>query len=113
MDIPNKVNILGTEWTIEVRKRTEYEGLEKCDAYCDNSIKLIVIEEFQEDANTLKNLDVYRKQLLRHEMIHAFLHESGLAECSTWATNEEMVDYFAKQFDKLAKTFKDVKALEL
>lgn len=39
---------------------------------------------------------------MRHELIHAFLGESGLRSDSEWAENEEMVDYFAIQFEKIA-----------
>ena len=44
-------------------------------------------------------------------MIHAFLHESGLAVNSDWAQNEEMVDWFALQAPKLFKAFKEAGAL--
>ena len=47
----------------------------------------------------------------RHEIIHAFLCESGLAENSTWAQEEEMVDWFAKQAPKLIKAWKEAGAL--
>ena len=47
----------------------------------------------------------------RHEIIHAFLFESGLAENSAWAQNEEMVDFFAIQFPKLLKAFETAGAL--
>lgn len=38
-----KVNILGTEYTIE--KRNKDTNLNECDAYCDSSAKLIVIAD--------------------------------------------------------------------
>ncbi|WP_315076213.1 hypothetical protein [uncultured Clostridium sp.] len=115
MEMSSKVNILGSEWTIEKRKKSEDKGLTNCDGYCDYSVKLIIVEDFNKEEtelNTLINLEIYQKQVIRHEIIHAFLHESGLAECSTWATNEEMVDYFAKQFEKLNKAFEEVEVLE-
>jgi len=52
------------------------------------------------------------KQVLRHEIIHAFLYESGLYGSSLssdrWALNEEMVDWLAIQFPKILKAFEDV-----
>lgn len=49
------------------------------------------------------------KKTLRHEIIHAFLFESGLGYDScpseSWAANEEMVDFFAHQSHKIFKTF--------
>lgn len=53
-----------------------------------------------------KNLPAYKKSVIRHEIIHAFLYESGLDSCS-WAANEEMVDFFAMQFPKLLQIFKE------
>jgi hypothetical protein len=59
--------------------------------------------------------EVKRKQIkatLRHEIIHAFLHESGLSGSSVtdvpWAVNEEMVDWFAIQFPKMIKVFEQL-----
>ena len=43
---------------------------------------------------------------------HAFLCESELFACSlptsTWALNEEMVDWIARQYQKIHKVFKDL-----
>lgn len=49
---------------------------------------------------------------VRHEVIHAYLLESGLnassnpADC--WAMNEEMVDWFALQIPKMIRTFHEL-----
>ena len=58
-----------------------------------------------------KNLQVQIRKNKRHEIIHAFLFESGLAENSEWAQNEEMVDFFAIQFPKLMEAFKNADAI--
>ena len=58
-----------------------------------------------------KALDLQEKKNFRHEIIHAFLDESGLAENSSWAQEEEMVDWFAKQFPKLLSAFQEVNAV--
>ena len=46
------------------------------------------------------------KATLRHEIIHAFLFESGLQTCAftiegPWAENEEMIDWFANMIPKM------------
>ena len=46
-------------------------------------------------------MDAYVRKVKRHEIIHAFLLESGLAECSDWAQNEEMVDWLARMGPKI------------
>ena len=40
------------------------------------------------------------RQVIRHEIIHAMLHESGLNE---YAHDETLVDWIALQFDKINK----------
>lgn len=56
-----------------------------------------------------------RQATLRHEIIHAFLAESGLWGSSepakAWAMNEEMIDWIALQFPKILKAFKEAKAI--
>lgn len=97
-----KVNVLGTEYQIKKTESKEYDG------YCDWTAQKIFIEDFRQEEDSLEDLKRYEKVVLRHELIHAFLHESGLAQNSDWATNEEMVDYFAKQLPKMLKVFKEV-----
>jgi hypothetical protein len=44
---------------------------------------------------------------MRHELIHAFLFESGL-DCCSWADKEEIVDWIAIQFPKLQNVFEQI-----
>ena len=106
-----KINILGTEYKVEYRKHGDDENLQNCDGYIDTSIKLIVVEDIQPEAGNKKDLKSYQKQVLRHEVIHAYLFESGLdVNCTvngSWATNEEVVDWFAIQSPKIFKTYQE------
>lgn len=98
-----KIDILGTEYTITECSETEDKRLKECDGYTDWTTKEIVVE--REITGTLIDMDVYVKKVLRHEIVHAFFLESGLHECSgeveTWAANEAMVDWFARQGPKI------------
>ena len=58
-----------------------------------------------------KNVDEFRKKVLRHEIIHAFMHESGLGENSTYARDEELVDWIAFQFSKMLKAFEETNCI--
>ena len=115
----NKVNILGTDYKIEVRKFSEDDCLKRNNwqGYCDEDLKLIVLadldekEHFQYDSEEQKDKSI--KETLRHEIIHAFLNESGLSYSAlqyqgAWAKNEEMVDWIAIQFPKIAKVYKEL-----
>ena len=98
------VNVLGTEYTIKHADKVVDPSLEDCDAYCDTSTKTIVIDIFKHSLGSKEDLESYKKQVVRHELIHAFLFESGLDGCS-WAKDEEIVDWIACQFPKLLDAF--------
>lgn len=106
------VHVLDETYTLNFIPEEEDEGLKDCDGYCDETIKTLVVKQYKRDEpGSKKALGLQEKKNFRHEIIHAFLYESGLAENSTWAQEEEMVDWFAKQFPKLAAAFREVDAL--
>jgi len=115
----NKVNVLGTVYKIETHKVSEDVFMEKNHfaGYCAEEKKLIVIADMTEkpyfDDMDEYEIEAYRKKTLRHEIIHAFLNESGLSDnasvpAGSWAKHEEMVDWFAIQFPKMLKAFEEV-----
>lgn len=53
-----------------------------------------------------KDLQSVIKKNTRHELVHAFLWESGL-DVQSWANNEEIVDWIAIQFNKMLVAFKE------
>lgn len=113
-----KVNVLGTEYTIIDRSEKEDRKLKEHDGYCDSSTKTIVILKHEEDPMNKEDMNYLRQQILRHEIIHAFLSESGIEACGnsfggSWAQNEEMVDWIALQFPKMLQTFIEAKAINL
>lgn len=106
-----KVNVLGSEYTIYFVEKTKDEILQNGnDGYCDHSVKKIVVEDFKKEKGALEDLGQYKNQVLRHELVHAFLHESGLDVCS-WAKNEEMVDWIAIQIPKICEIMEEIKIL--
>lgn len=108
-----KIDVLGTEYTIEELSHAECEYLEQCDGFCDKTSKRIVVTTKPEKCE-LDDFEAYRKQCLRHEIIHAFLFESGLSnnfKHDEWGHDETMVDWVACQFPKLLKAFKEADAL--
>lgn len=108
-----KIDVLGTEYTIEILPAADDEYLNECDGYCDKTTKRIVIKE-KDDTCELGDFEVYKKTCLRHEIIHAFLFESGLQQNfkhDQWGHDETMIDWCAMQFPKLLKAFKEADAL--
>lgn len=106
-----KVSILGTEYTIERKKVSDDILLEEKDGYCDNTTKSIVTCILKPEFGSSVDVGPVEKRLLRHEIIHGFLYESGLDANSTWGTDETLVDWIALQFPKMLKAFNDVGAL--
>ena len=109
-----KINILGAEYTLTVCSEDEDLRLKGMDGLTDETTKELLVESYEkskDEPNSKKNLQVQINKVKRHEIIHAFLFESGLAENSAWAQNEEMVDFFAIQFPKLLKAFETAGAL--
>ena len=77
--------------------------------------KKICIGIFQATETTVEDLTAYQRKVLRHEIVHAFLYECGLANNSNgvdaWAYNEEMIDWVAIQHNKLHAAFEKAGAL--
>ena len=110
------VSIFGTDYKILFVQENDKRLVSRnADAITDESVKELVIAYFEPDDGSLKDLDTYQKKLIRHEIVHAFLFESGLAECSVyvngWAQNDEMVDWIARQHIKMHDVFTKAGAL--
>lgn len=109
------VKILGTKYRILFCKDEDDPKIKKVDGYIDYSVKKIVVGIFEKDEMSIKDLKSYQKKVLRHEIIHGFFYESGLwnntNRSEAWATSEEMTDWFAIQFPKIQKAFKEADCL--
>lgn len=107
-----KVKILGTEYEIIMNaEEKDYPKLKGLSGYTDFSIKKIVIRKIEKDDASLEDLEHYRREVIRHEIIHAFFYESGLDGNSDYARNEELIDWIALQFEKMLNVFIKTKAI--
>jgi hypothetical protein len=109
-----EIDVLGTPYNIEFKTTKDNHLLKSCDGYCDWTSKKIVLQK--ELDGDLENMPYYIRKVLRHEIVHAFIMESGLHECSesteAWACNEEMVDWFARQGPKIYDVWRKAGALD-
>lgn len=105
------VHILGTEYKIFIVDEDDYRFNKEADAWCDPQAKEILLFNFKQSVDSVKDLIAYQKKVLRHEIVHAFLYESGLWQNSygskCWAQNEEMVDWIAIQEPKIHKAYEE------
>lgn len=106
-----KVSVLGTEYEIIQKDRNEDPLLETRDAYCDSSVKKIIIPNLEKEYESKEDLETVKRRILRHEITHAFFFESGLDVNSEWGSDETLVDWIALQFPKLEKAFKKTNCL--
>lgn len=87
----------------------DYRFDREADGWVDPMAKEILIYNYKQDAISVKDLVAYQRKVIRHEIVHAFLYESGLWQNSygskCWAQNEEMVDWFAIQEPKIHSAY--------
>jgi len=102
-----KVNILGTDYKILKDTPKNNSKLVNAAAYVEFQTKEIVLDahKYDKEHNLIKDYDRFKRKVLRHEIVHAFLFESGLEDL---AGNEVVVDWIANQFPKLHKAFKQL-----
>lgn len=117
-----EVSILGVKYAVLVKKYDE-DGTfarDSIDGYCDSYAREIVVCDLATHANwkceRVETTVRAQDRVLRHEIVHAFLSESGLDENSfgvdgPWARNEEMVDWFAIQGPKIYRAWRDAGCL--
>ena len=108
---PDTVNILGTPYQI-IKMDEGLDAMDEgADGWCDPYARTITLVLRKPDDRSTKDLEAYRRKVLRHEIIHAFLHESGIwhnsSSVDAWAMNEEMVDWMAGQMPKIYKAFEE------
>lgn len=103
-------NILGTEYQVNIKERQTDPKLDTRDGYTDLSVKKIVVAdvEKEKDDNSSEDVSFYRKEVIRHETIHALFYESGMND---WASDELLVEYLAIQIPKIIKVWKDLNVL--
>lgn len=105
-----KINILGTEYNIYFvdafpERLKEYE--EDSSGLFIGANREIFVKTFTTDKElTREGIEGVVKKATRHEILHAFLYESGLSydaltHFDAWPENEEMVDWFAIQSPKI------------
>ena len=104
-----KVDILGTEYEIVFVELKDAD----IDGDCDSTSHKIRIRT--DNTSNVANMEELQKVSLRHEIIHAFMFESGLAfswqHSVEFGHDETTIDWFARQFPKILKVFQELDIL--
>ena len=109
-------SILGTEYEIIFKSYDDEPEFShrNAAALCNTATKVILVCIIESEPGYTKcseeHLSMLYREIIRHEIIHAFLYESGLdgeshSNSSSWATDEEIIDWFAIQFPKIKKVY--------
>ena len=110
-----RVSILGSAYNILIIEEDDYRYSRDADGWCDPQVKEILLFNYRQSKESVKDLVDYQRKVLRHEIVHAFLYESGLWQNSyrskCWAKNEEMIDWMAIQMPKIYEAFKEAGAV--
>lgn len=101
------INVLGTEYKIIIE---EFKNSDT-DGYCDYTNKEIHLRS--DNVNEVGDFEYLKSKQLRHEIIHAFLAESGLQSnfqhFTEFGHEETMVDWIAIQWHKINEVFRQLK----
>lgn len=107
-----KINILGTDYEIRKVSEKEYPKLSTMNA---NGLaefyskELIINAEMNpKSGEEFANFKGFENKVIRHEIIHAFFHESGLVD---YTADEDLVNWIALQFPKILKAFQKADCL--
>lgn len=114
-----KVDILGSKYSVffcnEFPEHLS-EFQENADGLCNRHNRELYVKRCNDKDMTEEGRVRREKDVLRHELFHAYLAESGLSASAShvygsWAENEEMIDWLAIQSPKIFKTFQEVGCL--
>ena len=106
------IGILGSVWTVRLSDEKEEKRLEGAGGFTDWTCRLIVVGKMPENSN-LGDPGVFQMKVLRHEIIHAYMFESGLGddwEHQAIGQEETVVDWFAIQMIKIYHTVIDAQS---
>lgn len=116
-----KINVLGTEYTLHIKKYDEDETFDRLGfcGYCDYWVHEIIVCDMTTykgwEHEPFATAEAAQNQTIRHEIVHAFLSESGLLSSHTsnnsWAKDEEVIDWFAAQGAKIYAAWEEAGAI--
>lgn len=110
MEIDKTVEIMGVRYKItDASLETNLLG------QCDHLRKMLLIDVDQIKDVMGKGWKEEVKHTIRHEIIHAYLYESGMTGMVSWEgaywQNELITDWMAVQYPKIVQTFKETGCL--
>ena len=104
------VSVLGEEWDVNIKAANDELRLTG-GGFCDDTVRELCVKALSqkelEEPDTVKNYAARQRHCAAHEIVHAFLFESGLS-ADSWADNEEIVDWIGHNIKRMAKALEQV-----
>lgn len=99
-----KISVLGTPYTVRFCGELSEPRLRGASGDINSNIKDIVVDDLSDYSTRYYNVpaeghEEWTKLVARHEIIHAFLYESGIRD-----HDEKMVDWVAMMLPKMYET---------
>lgn len=99
-----KANVLGQDYDIIIDDTLNDKNKDgECLMY-EKEIHIRATQDMLEPDASMSSKVKSQNETLRHELIHAFFFEAGLAD---YCSDETLVNFIAQQFPKLQKIFTD------
>ena len=109
LNIDTTVMILGAVWTVRSATETEEPRLDGVNGFTDWTTRTIYLEKNTQ--GNLGSIEIYMNQVIKHEVVHAFMFESGLGDAfehKDYGQEETIVDWFAFQMGKIANVVMEI-----
>ena len=104
MKLDKMVRILGEPWRVKICSCEVEPRLNNLSGFCDHTSHFIGIMDPDEKKGNIDDNVEFINEVIRHEIIHAFLYASGLGdswEHKDFGHDETVIDWFALQFKKI------------
>lgn len=104
------MNILGSEYTIIVdTDYCEELGADGVTERYDKKIYMRNVQDMLENSSSIQAKQKRYNETLRHEIVHAFLFESGL---DSYSCDETLVQWLASKMPQVTQAFKEMGCTE-
>lgn len=108
----DSVDILGTEYKIKSVYSKDFPKLKTAVGVCENCAEELFISKDGEDRDDYYlKYDKFQRKVLRHEIIHAFMWQSGFTDIST-DEEERITEWISIMAPKMLISFAKSGALE-
>lgn len=100
------MNILGTEYTLIIDSEyCEEANADGITARYEKKIYMRNVQDMLEKGASQQAKQIRYDETLRHEIVHAFLFESGL---DSYSYDETLVQWLAAKMPQVVQTFKEM-----